>query len=207
MIPLDPSKYEAYIKRQSELKSGKNNPNYGKHWSEEIKRKISQSEKGKYVSPETRSKIAEVQRGRPRKEETKQKIRNTLLGTHRPIEVVRKISESQSGEKSHNWQGGKSFEPYCPKFTKEFKERVRAFFGYRCGNCQAPQLPDHSLHVHHVNYNKQTCCDNTIPLFIPLCDSCHGKSGWNRDKWEAQFTHIITTKYGGKCYLPKEISK
>src|SRR5208337_386546 len=34
-------------------------------------------------------------------------------------------SKNLIGEKSPGWKGGISFEPYCIKFNKEFKERVR----------------------------------------------------------------------------------
>ena len=48
----------------------------------------------------------------------------------------------KTGEKNSNWNGGTSFEPYCTKFTPEFKERVRAFWGYKCANCGALESDD-----------------------------------------------------------------
>ena len=109
------------------------------------------------------------------------------------------------GEKNPHWLGGKSFEPYCPKFNLEFKERVRKWFDYICVECGTPQFSlDTKLHVHHVNFNKNTCCDDTIPLFVPLCTSCHTRSGSNRDYWNKHFTELINTFYGGKCYYSKE---
>ena len=40
---------EKYRNKMSEKKKGENNPNYGKHHSEETKKKISKSQKGKYI--------------------------------------------------------------------------------------------------------------------------------------------------------------
>jgi hypothetical protein len=107
------------------------------------------------------------------------------------------------GEKNPHWLGGISFEPYCPKFTKKFKERVRAFFGYKCAECFTPQK-DRKLHVHHVNFNKMSCCDNTIPLFVPLCTSCHMKTNGKREYWESHFRDMIEKYYQGKCYFSQE---
>lgn len=109
------------------------------------------------------------------------------------------------GDKSPVWKGGTSFEPYCPKFNKEFKERVRAFFNYKCAECGMSQEENgKALGVHHVIYNKNTCCDSTIPLFVPLCNHCHSKTNSRRKHWQTHFTELINTKYGGKCYYTKE---
>jgi hypothetical protein len=112
-------------------------------------------------------------------------------------------SHPRYGSDHHNWKGGISFEPYCPKFTNEFKERVRAFFDYQCLNCGTPQN-GYKLHVHHVNFDKETCCNESIPLFIPLCRSCHTKSNHHRESSSKYFTEIIQTYYQGKCYFSKE---
>lgn len=107
---------------------------------------------------------------------------------------------TQSGEGAPSWKGGISFKPYCSKFNDNLKERVRAFFGYRCVLCGAVQQRK-KLGIHHVNFNKNACCDNSAPLFVPLCDSCHGVSGHNRKYWERCFTNLINDYFMGKCYL------
>lgn len=110
-----------------------------------------------------------------------------------------------TGENHPQWQGGISFEPYCPKFNNEFKERVRAFFNYRCVECGKTQEEEgRALCIHHVNYNKKTCCDNTIPLFVPLCDTCHKRTNRHRDYWQLHFTELIYLQHGGKCYYSQE---
>jgi hypothetical protein len=108
-----------------------------------------------------------------------------------------------SGENHPKWLGGVSFAPYCQKFNEEFKNRVRAFFGYKCAECEVEQNGT-AHHVHHVNFDKMSCCNGTEPLFVPLCVSCHGRTQKNRDYWETHFTDLIKVKYGGKCYFTKE---
>ena len=111
------------------------------------------------------------------------------------------------GENNPCWKGGVSFEPYCIKFNREFKERVRAFFGYVCQSCGHIWQPgEEKLAVHHVNYRKDSCCDVDVkPIFVPLCfRTCHTKTNHNRDYWEKYFTDLINEKYGGKCYFSRE---
>ncbi len=109
--------------------------------------------------------------------------------------------KGQRGENSPTWKGGISFEPYCPKFNNEFKERVRDFWGRRCGICGEKEN-GRKLSVHHVNYNKMVCCDDTPPLFIPTCEVCHGKTNHRREAWEHNLTEYIMIWFDGESYLP-----
>ena len=96
---------------------------------------------------------------------------------------------------------------YCPKFNNKFKERVRAFFGYTCQKCGHIWQPgERRLAVHHVNYRKDSCCnENVRSLFIPICsDGCHSETNANREYWEKHFTEIIDKEFAGKCYFTKE---
>ena len=109
-----------------------------------------------------------------------------------------------TGEHSPTWKGGISFEPYCILFNEEFKERVRAFFDNKCAVCgKTKEDNGRSLCIHHVNYDKKTCCNDSERLFVPLCMSCHTKTNHNREEWEEYFTHMISI-HGGKCYYTKE---
>ena len=69
------------------LSAGENNPMYGKHHSEESKKKMSENRKGR-PSPN---------KGVPQSEETKRKISNTLKGNTIPEEVRKKISNTLKG--------------------------------------------------------------------------------------------------------------
>jgi hypothetical protein len=166
--------------------------------------------KGKKMSESARQKISAALKGRKFTEEHKRKIGSANKGKKRTSEQCKINSAVHKGlqakDKNPRWKGGISFEPYCPKFTKEFKERVRSFFNHTC------QFPDcnhvwkegeRKLAVHHVNFDKQVCCNTSIPLFVPLCNSCHMKTQTDRNYYEEYFTKLINEKYGGKCYFPK----
>ena len=82
-----PEEYEeariAFSEAHSKAMSGKNHPNYGKkgelstnwgkHFSEEHRRKIGDANKGKIVSAESRQKMSEAQKGKKRSKESCQK--------------------------------------------------------------------------------------------------------------------------------------
>jgi hypothetical protein len=86
------------------------------------------------------------------------------------------------GENNPMWAGGKSFEPYCPKFNDELKEYIRGRFGRKCVVCGQPEN-GRKLAVHHVDYNKLQGCKGKTWSLIPLCHSCHTKTNCNRHHW------------------------
>ena len=95
-------------------------------------------------------------------------------------------------ENHPNWQGGISFEPYCHKFNDKFKEKIRDQFNRECYLCGKSELDNKcKLSIHHVNYDKNTLCNDIKPLFVPLCRSCHGKTSRNKQYWETLFTAMI----------------
>jgi hypothetical protein len=115
------------------------------------------------------------------------------------------ISCGLSGENSSFWKGGISYEPYCVLFNRGFKERVREFWGRKCGISGITEKENgRKLDVHHVNYDKQSCCNTNIPLFIPLSKKYHKKTNGNRNYWEEMLTNYIMIWFNGECYLPKE---
>lgn len=199
--------------------------NKGKKHSEEWCKKIGDSHRGKKLPPmseESKKKISKTlmghtpwnkgkkgvqvssRRGIHLSEEMKKRISQSLTGRIQSAETLRKRSVALRGEKHYNWQGGISRLPYCWKFSPEFKERVRAFFHYQCTECGTPQNGKR-LHVHHVNFNKMSCCDNIPPLFVALCNHCHGITQKNREYWEQHFTEIIEGYYQGQCYLSASV--
>lgn len=204
-------------KRISEAKRGL------KH-SEETRKKISESHKGKKLSPEIIAKRIAARDKLKHSGTTKKKIRAPMSDATRkkisearkqrgPVseETRRKLSESHKGkcgDKAPNWQGGLSFEPYCVLFNNEFRERVRNFFGRKCIECGKLEVENDGkrLSVHHVNFDKESCCNNNTPLFACLCTSCHMKTNHNREYYEERYTTLINEKYNGQCYLPKPIT-
>ena len=208
--PKDPAKLAEFSRIISESNKRRRPAMLGKCHSEESKQKMSASHKGANNhmfgvrhSEEARRKMSDAKKGVPMSSEARIKISEGHKGLHPSEETRKKLSAAKSGKNSPLWKGGLSFEPYCPKFNNEFKERVRAFFGYRCVECGSQQI-EKKLSIHHVNFNKKTCCDDTIPLFVALCIPCHAKTNYNRDYWQRHFTDMITSKHDGKCYFTKE---
>ncbi len=197
---------EEWRKNLSESHKGEKHYCYGKRLSEETRKKIGDANRGerhpfygKHLSEEHRRKIAEAHRGKVFSDEHRRNLSGRVVSE----EQRRKLSERMSGENSPCWRGGISFEPYCHKFNEAFKERVREFFGRKCVECGTPENGK-KLSVHHVNFNKMSCCDDTPPLFVVLCPSCHSKTNFNREYWEEHFTKIIEEQYGGECYMREE---
>lgn len=143
-------------------------------------------------SNETKQKLSESHKGIPRSNETKQKISLSLKGKY-------------AGENSCHWRGGISCEPYCPKWTPEFRNRIRAFFNYECVICgKSTEENNRELCCHHVEYNKQACCDGKPVHFAALCRSCHGKTNHNKEQWQEIIHRIIDEIYDGRSYYTKE---
>lgn len=170
--------------------------NKGKIVSEETKKKL----RGKICSEETRLKLSIANKGRIISDESKRKQSITRTGKKASEETKLKMRESRKLEGNSRWLGGVSFKPYCIKFNDKFKERVRAFFNYTCVECGIKQTTK-KLDVHHVNFDKNTCCNNSTPLFVSLCRTCHMKTNKNREFWEQHFTELINSKYNGCCYI------
>ena len=167
----------------------------GKHLSLETREKIGAARKGKPLSPEHREKIGAASQAAWSRPEYREKIRVARSSPE--------CREKVSGPNASNWRGGVSFEPYCPKFTRDFKERVRSFWGHQCGLCGKTQAENgRPLSVHHVSYLKRACCDDEVPrYFIPLCVSCHSKTGRARDHWQKILSRKIDKKFNGRCYF------
>ena len=177
--------------------------------SEEAKKNMSKAAKGKIVSEETKRKMSEWHSNQTLTEEHKRNLSKAKKVQIVTIEHRRKISETLTGkmcgEKNGNWRGGSPI-IYCGKFNWKFKERVRDFFNRKCFECGISEI-DHKrkLSVHHVNYDKMVCCNDTIPLFVPLCASCHGKSSVNRDYWEEKYTRELMERTNGNSFIPTHL--
>lgn len=85
-------------KKISEGLRGANHHYYGKHLSEEHRRKLGEAHRGKKYaprSPEHCRKLSEVNTGKHPTEETRQKLRAAKIGRHLSEETRQKMSESQ----------------------------------------------------------------------------------------------------------------
>ena len=151
------------------------------------------------VSEETRKKLSEVGMGRisPMKGKDPWNKNKKLhydvwmkgkKGMHLSPETEFKKGQFLL-EKHHNWQGGKSFEPYSPEFNKELKEEVRKRDNYECQECHYTQKQlGYKLSVHHIDYNKK---NNIISNLISLCKSCHTQTNFKREDWSKYFINKL----------------
>jgi len=96
-------------------------------------------------------------------------------------------SAGTSGEKSHMWMGGVSYEPYPSSFNRAFKRKIRARDKHACALCGAADSKD----VHHISYIKD---DTTPGNCITLCRKCHSKTNYNREHWQAVLTEIMQAR-------------
>lgn len=167
-------------------RTGNRNPFFGKTHSEETKRKMRESKKGKYIGE-----------------------KSSRFGKH-PTDLTRyRMSIAKKGvfcgNRNPSWKGGISFEPYCPKFNKEFKIRVRSFFDNKCVLCGKTKEDNGgiNLSVHHINYDKMVCCNDTKPIFAALCRSCHVKTNNNREYWQKILEEKVNENYNGKSFYTK----
>ena len=167
--------------------------------------------KGRKLSEEAKNKLSEMRRGKlnpfygkTHTQENREKIRQTHLGKKQTEEHKKK--RAMVGEHNPAWKGGIAKQPYCEKFNEEFKRRVRAFFGNKCVVCGRTQESNgkdkRALGVHHVNYDKQACCNDSKPLFVVVCTHCHRVV--HKEDWVKTFINLINDKYNGKCYYTKE---
>lgn len=88
---------------------------------------------------------------------------------------IRSLAETHTGELHPLWNNGSSYEPYCIKFNRKFKESIRDKFNRRCFLCG--RLEENKHHsVHHIDYNKNSICNGHDWAFVPLCAEHHSIS-------------------------------
>lgn len=112
-------------------------------------------------------------------------------GHQQPEEVKLKISVTlkcryrEHPTKTGNYQGGVSFEEYSPLFSQQLKDRIRVRDNFICQICGVPELETYRrLDIHHKDYDKKNNAEDNL---ISLCQSCHLKTNFNREKWIAFF--------------------
>jgi len=195
-------------KMLSDCKLGVKNPMYGKHQSEESRKKKSIALTGLKRSEEEIKKSADARRGRRTTPETKQKLSVSHKKENLSAETIEKMAKAKRGHRASNetrelmsatrkgennpcWRGGISFYPYCDKFDNTCRERVRDEFGRKCLNCDLQESENLTktgvkkrLSVHHIYYDKQEGCNGKDMFLAPLCLKCHNKTTTgNREHW------------------------
>ncbi len=190
-------------KMSSKTKAKISMANTGKRRTPEQCMKISNARRGKSLDMEHRNKVSDALKGRIFSEDHKTKIgeasKKRWSDSVYKTMVSVKIKESQAdpmfrakrsllvtGANHPNWHGGTSFEPYCPKFNSNTKEKIREQFGRLCAMplCgKSEQENGRKLDCHHTDYNKMQGCGNRPWSIVPLCIKCHIKTQRNRWYW------------------------
>jgi hypothetical protein len=94
-----------------------------------------------------------------------------------------------SGKNNPNWNNGSSFEPYPLGWNKTFKEQIRYRDGYKCQICGVSEVENvRKLSIHHIDYDKFNL---NVDNLVSLCQSCHGKTNFNRSYWQEFFQNKI----------------
>ena len=92
---------------------GEKHPMYGKHQSEETKKKMSEAHKGKHHSDEARKKIAEALKGKP----------SGNKGKHFSEESKKKLSEAKKGNTANrgkHWFNNGKINKFCYECPEGF---------------------------------------------------------------------------------------
>ena len=138
-------------------------------FSEEHKKKLSESHKGKKRPPRT--------------EEWNKKISNALKGKKRSIEVIRRMSTTQRGiprpdrrgEKSNLWKGGITPINLCIRGSLQYKLWEDSVFNQNnnaCVRCNEERIS--KLVAHHIlNFAQYPELRFAIDNGITLCNECH----------------------------------
>lgn len=155
--------------------------------------------------------VSPANKGIPMTEEQKRKNSLAHIGQiswnkdkhgHLSQSTLQKLRESHigqiawnrgiTGENSHSWKGGKSFEPYTAEFNEQLKELTRMRDNYTCQLCGVPQAECvYPLAPHHIDYNKTNCLPSNL---IALCLKCNSRVNYNRDIWQVYFNNVIEQK-------------
>ena len=151
------------------IQSGENHPMYGRHHTEEAKRKNALAHTGKKQSPEV----------------IKKRFASRVGYRHSP-ETKAKIGAANAGEWNGNWLGG--ITQYIG-WSFRLREVIRIRDGRKCRLCGKPENGKHH-DVHHIDYNKKKISPENL---VSLCHKCHGKTNHNRSQWQAFFTQQSNT--------------
>lgn len=138
--------------------------------------------------PEVRERL--IANNAMRYPENRAKVSAALVGKPHPW---------QRGLMNPNWNGGSSFYPYCPLFTKEYRNRIRRDYNNRCFVCgDSGEEVSRELSVHHVHYDKEAGCNGRGLECLPLCDNHHKRTYPKnvREWWVAYFENRLWNAFG-----------
>lgn len=160
--------------------SGENHHMFGKHHSEETKRKMREAKKRNPSWNTGRTGVYSA--------EALQAMSDAATGRTHTLETRKKIGESHRGEKSPNWRGGLSLHGYPPEFNQMLRNEIKERDNYQCQQChQTEEEAGYPLCVHHIDYDKN---NNDPANLITLCNVCHSQTNFSREEWTDYFKEM-----------------
>jgi len=169
-----------FRKKMSEL-SSTNNPSTFPGVAEKISKSLTQ-----YLADNPQARLGENNPfyGKTHSEETKQHLKETKQGkwAYTPEQKEKQTQNTLRKENHPNWLGGISNGEYGLEFNKELKYKIKESHNLTCQLCNTVTA---ELDIHHIDYNKT---NNLLENLIPLCKACHGKTNYNREKWQKLLT-------------------
>ena len=149
----------------SETRKGAGNPMFGKHHSEETKKKMSVLNTGKHQTEEAKKKISEAKKGKG-------------------MPWIAESNKRRCGDKSHLWRGGITAENILIRGRIEYRlwrEAVFARDNYTCQECE--DKSGGNLNAHHIKaFSQFPDLRVDISNGVTLCEKCHGKIPKNPKK-------------------------
>jgi len=105
-------------------------------------------------------------------------------------------SQRMKGSGNSNWRKGIGNLPWSYEFNKELKRKITTRDGGVCKMCglNREQLNLKSggkriqIQVHHIDYDKENNKENNL---ISLCNYCHGRVNYNKEKWKPILLKIL----------------
>ena len=135
-------------------------------------------------NPKLREGIKNPFFGRKHKAETIEHWKNTKKGkwAYNQEQKLKQEQNTLKKEKHPNWQGGIANGEYGSEFNQELKTYIKESYNHTCQLCDVAGV---ELDVHHIDYDKKNNLPNNL---IPLCKICHGKTNYDREKWQKLLT-------------------
>jgi len=165
--------------------------NIAKNRSESHRNRISIAAKERLKDPDFYKRHCESRRFRYPSYETRSKMVEAHIGGF-TIQNIRYYEDTK----------------YCDLWNPNLRNRVRAYWrsiiGDTCFLCGI-ERDDREFSVHHVHYDKQTCCNGTPHDMVPLCARCSSKVNFKREDWEKAIVEkLYQLSPDGKCFFTRE---
>ena len=101
-----------------------------------------------------------------------------------------------SGPGNYGWQGGISYEPYCPIWKdKEYKQDILERDENKCLNPYCHSKNPNDLVIHHVDYNKKNCSPKNL---VTICRVCNIKANKDREWHTTWYQALLYRRYNYK---------